>query len=237
VTTIESFIYYILDIFYKDKMVNKNILKIGAIALLGLITCDYHLFKEKTPLNISVSKKQPLENIINASLQNAWGIKDSSFSWREVNKFDAWVNFTLLKSAQYGSNSIIVNKTDKMLYLIKDGKVDSKYSIDLGYSPYEDKQNEGDCRTPEGFYNVAWKRGEGQTKWYKAFLIDYPNKQDKKKGKTGGIIEIHGGGVQGRDWTLGCMAVSNEDMDELFKYIKEGDEVTIVRYTSKKLSD
>jgi len=157
------------------------------------------------------------------------------FSDEELNKFDAWIDSTLVESARDSSNSIIVNKTEKILYLIKNGKVDSEYAIDLGGNSYEDKQKEGDFCTPEGRYVVKQKLYPESTSFYKAFLIDYPNKEDKIKGKTGGAIEIHGKGGQGYNWTHGCMASSNEDMDKLFQYINKGDMITIVRCTSKDL--
>ncbi len=156
------------------------------------------------------------------------------YSQEELNRFDAWIDSTLMESARDSSNSIIVNKTEKTLYLIKNGKVDSEYAIDLGGLSFEDKQKEGDGRTPEGRYIV--KEKIPTSLFNKAFLINYPNPEDKAKGKTGGAIEIHGRGGQGYNWTLGCMAPSDEDMDKLYPHIKKGSRVTIVRCTSRDLS-
>lgn len=183
------------------------------------------------------SNKNSLENtLINTTLEKAKEDKPVfHYTPEELIKFDTWIDSTLAQSARDSSNSIIVNKKERLLYLIKNGKVDSKYPIDLGFNPYDDKQVEGDGCTPEGRYLVEKKLHGGNTNFYKAFLINYPNEEDRKKGKTGGLIEIHGEGLKGSDWTLGCMAPSNENMDKIFPFINEGDKVTIVRHTSKEL--
>ena len=90
------------------------------------------------------------------------------------------------------------------------------------------------------------KLGSNNTKYYKALLIDYPNASDKaefkkelargtlpKNAKLGGMIEIHGNGGKGIDWTEGCVALSDSEMDVLFKLVKEGTPVTIVGSTLK----
>lgn len=162
-----------------------------------------------------------------------------NYSEEELKKFNKWIDLTLLESKKLNKNSIIIDKSDYSLYLIKKGEINSRYNIELGFSPYEDKQVEGDGRTPEGMYSITLKRDRGQTSFYRAFLIDYPNAEDKKKGKTGGLIEIHGAGSGekgngiGDNWTLGCAAMSNKDIDEIFSEIKEKDRVTIVRYTDR----
>ena len=158
-----------------------------------------------------------------------------NYNLEELNKFDQWIDSTLNKSAKDSSNSIIINKSDYTLYLITNGKVESQYNIELGFNPIDDKQRQGDGCTPEGMYDVSWKREIGQTSFYRAFLINYPNEEDKAKGKTGSAIEIHGEGGKGYNWTLGCIALSNEDMDKIFPYLKEGDKITIVKYTSRDL--
>lgn len=158
------------------------------------------------------------------------------FSKEELKEFDKWIDSTLKESEIKKTNSIIVNKLKKELYLIKSGEVHSEYPIDLGFNPIEDKQKEGDGCTPEGMYTIQRKLPLGATNFYKAFLINYPNKQDKSKGKTGGLIEVHGHGGLGFNWTLGCMALSNEEIDKIFPYINEGDRITIVRETTRNLS-
>lgn len=156
-----------------------------------------------------------------------------AYSPEELSKFNSWIDSTLVESARNNSNSIIINKTENKLYLIKKGKVCSEYAVDLGRNPLN-KQKEGDLCTPEGRYIVNKKLNSNSTQFYKAFLINYPNKEDKKSGKTGHSIEIHGEGGKGFNWTEGCGAVSNKDMDTLFNNIKEKDLVTIVNYASRE---
>jgi murein L,D-transpeptidase YafK len=145
---------------------------------------------------------------------------------------------------------IIVDKFDYSLKLFYLGVLIKEYPIELG-NPKGDKEFQGDRKTPEGNYRITWKRYEdiGQTQYYKALLLDYPNETDKvefKKmkmlgeipqgAKIGRLIEIHGHGsgrkgndTQGRgNWTDGCVALSNNNMDDLFRYVGEGNLVTIV---------
>ena len=163
-----------------------------------------------------------------------------NYNEKDLQKYNSWIDSTLNESKN--KNSVIINKSKYKLYLIKNGKIDSEYPIELGPNPYDDKQREGDGCTPEGMYKITWKRDEGQTFFYKAFLINYPNKQDLKKGKTGGMIECHGtgsgkpGNKGGHNWTAGCIGLSNENLDKIFPFLKKGDRITIIKYTNKKLN-
>jgi len=95
--------------------------------------------------------------------------------------------------------------------------------------------------TPEGKYKIVKKKNSKDTKYHKALLIDFPNENDKarfKKAKEqgiiprnaniGGLIEIHGHGGKGADWTEGCVALENEDMDKLFSLCSVGTPLVIV---------
>lgn len=99
----------------------------------------------------------------------------------------------------------------------------------------------GDAATPEGKYKVVRARHTGSS-FYKALSLDYPNEHDRKrfeenkrrgiishKARIGGNIEIHGEGGKNRDWTEGCVALTNADMDHIMKYVSVGTPVTIVR--------
>jgi len=127
------------------------------------------------------------------------------------------------------------------LYLYLNGILIKKFKIELGPNWIGDKRLEGDMATPEGFYFVKEKLDSRKTKFYKALLINYPNEKDlenfnqeKQNGtlhssaRIGGAIEIHGAGGEGRDWTNGCVALRNCDMDTLFAYSSPGTMVTIV---------
>jgi murein L,D-transpeptidase YafK len=104
-----------------------------------------------------------------------------------------------------------------------------------------DKQQRGDRATPEGRYSITTKKSAGQTTYYRALAINYPNADDlarfKKAVKSGalppganpgGLIEIHGSGGKGAHWTEGCVALKNEDMRVLFERVSVGTPVTIV---------
>jgi lipoprotein-anchoring transpeptidase ErfK/SrfK len=84
-------------------------------------------------------------------------------------------------------------------------------------------------------------RAPGQTRYYRALMLDYPNEEDMKRfralkqqglvprrGGAGSNIEIHGDGGREQDWTQGCVALSNDDMDALVGFVQVGTPVTIV---------
>jgi murein L,D-transpeptidase YafK len=90
-------------------------------------------------------------------------------------------------------------------------------------------------------YRVVKKFGSNKTKYHKALLINYPNDTDKedfrneiakgtlpRNAKIGSLIEIHGDGGRGIDWTEGCISLINSEMDVVFKVASEGTPVTII---------
>ena len=103
-------------------------------------------------------------------------------------------------------------------------------------------RSQGDRATPEGRYRIVEKKDPGQSIYHRALLLDYPNAADrqhfaaaKRRGEIprgsgiGGLIEIHGDGGRGQNWTDGCVALANGDMDDLFARVELGTRVTIVR--------
>jgi L,D-peptidoglycan transpeptidase YkuD (ErfK/YbiS/YcfS/YnhG family)/nitrogen fixation-related uncharacterized protein len=156
-------------------------------------------------------------------------------SWRRM------VQETIEWSRRTGKTAIVVTKANHQLTLYRGGVARATYPCDIGYNNVSDKLRSGDGATPEGKYTVAQKKGRGQSKYYKALLIDYPNSLDKKElqeakrkglvprnATPGGLIEIHGDGGRGNDWTQGCVAVSNDVMDKIFDAVEVGTPVTIV---------
>jgi murein L,D-transpeptidase YafK len=127
---------------------------------------------------------------------------------------------------------VVVYKSKRRLILLSGGKRLRSYRVALGGSPVGPKRREGDHRTPEGHYMLD-ARNE-QSHYYKAFHISYPNAQDAAKAKEmgvspGGDIMLHAlpkeyswaGKMQALyDWTDGCIAISDEEMDELWTLIK-----------------
>lgn len=163
-------------------------------------------------------------------------------SWMEsAPQWDRWVRETLRTSRDAGTSAIIVDKLNRTLHLYKSGRRVQSWPVELGPQWVGDKQMEGDDATPEGRYRVIRKRGRGETQYYRALEIDFPNAEDrrtfaaaKREGRVpesariGGLIEIHGEGGKGADWTNGCVAMTNTTMDELYRQVAVGTPVTIV---------
>lgn len=126
---------------------------------------------------------------------------------------------------------IQVRKAIRSLDLIgRDQKILKSYRVQLGRSPHGHKRFQGDNKTPEGGYTI--NRKNPHSKFHLSLGVSYPNREDRgyaaSRGRSpGGDIFIHGqpNGRQGtyaHDWTRGCIAVSNRDMDELFRVIRVG---------------
>jgi len=132
---------------------------------------------------------------------------------------------------------VIVVKSKRVLVLFnKEGDVLSRHRISLGEHPEGTKLQQGDKKTPEGIYTVIDKRSD--PKYYKEMLISYPNAEDKQRAKEMGVnpgsgITIHaqvpwnwgGSGndhTLSNDWTNGCMAMTNEGMDNVWDMIPVG---------------
>ncbi len=128
-----------------------------------------------------------------------------------------------------GQTVILVDKIQSTLILIKGGKEFKTFQAEFGISWMGDKLHAGDKATPEGVYKVIEKKSGSRTKYHKALLINYPNGDDQKrydkmvksgeisrKTGIGGLIEIHGDGGKGVNWTDGCVALENKEMDFVF---------------------
>lgn len=155
--------------------------------------------------------------------------------------WESWVRETVSWTKESGAPALVVVKARHRAYLVEKGKVTATFNIELGYGSRKEKMYAGDAATPEGVYSVTRRRERG-AKYYKALDLDYPNQYDRerfvlgrKKGwipsgaKIGGNIQVHGEGGRGEDWTNGCVAVANKDMDRIIARMKVGDRVTIVR--------
>lgn len=147
----------------------------------------------------------------------------------------------ILNSRQSGSYAIVIEKFPPRCYLYEKGVKKYTFQAEFGKNWMGDKQCEGDYKTPEGHYRVKKKMQGSSTRYYKALLLDYPNATDrseferrKKEGslpihaRIGGAVEIHGCGGRCANWTEGCIALKNEDMDLLYRKVKAGTPVTII---------
>ena len=156
-------------------------------------------------------------------------------------KWQNWFATTVRMSQQNEGYAFIVDKLQHKGYLYYKGKLSKEYDVEFGRNWIGDKHYAGDKATPEGMYKVIKKKSNGDSRYYKAMLINYPNEEDyanfnskKRQGEIsknshiGGLIEIHGDGGKGADWTSGCIALSNSEMDELFSKTPVGTPVTII---------
>jgi lipoprotein-anchoring transpeptidase ErfK/SrfK len=145
------------------------------------------------------------------------------------------------------STAIVVSKADRELTLYKSGRKMLSYPVRLGFNGMLEKRFQGDGATPEGRYRVTDKRGQGQTQFYRALDLDYPNAEDrrrfdlaKKSGKIGpakgigGLIEIHGADNELLAQTLGCIMLDNPNMAVLYEGVSVGTPVTIVGALTKE---
>ncbi|MCH2196429.1 L,D-transpeptidase [Kordia sp.] len=140
---------------------------------------------------------------------------------------------------------ILIDKSDYKLSIFAADTLVKEYHVVFGGNPVDDKEKEGDQRTPEGVFGVRDKYPH--KKWSKFIWIDYPNAESWKKfnqrkadgvikeGETiGGEVGIHGvpDGMDAmidekRNWTLGCISMKNKDVDEIYPYITKNTKITI----------
>ena len=126
------------------------------------------------------------------------------------------------------ADKVVVDKSDRKLYLLRQERIVAEYPVKLGLNPYGHKQQEGDFRTPEGRYTL--NRRNPRSEFFLAIQVSYPSREDaawaKENGwSPGGLIMIHGQPnvpkrpaefYAGRDWTDGCIALSNADMVDVW---------------------
>jgi len=137
------------------------------------------------------------------------------------------------------ADSILILKKDHVLELLQGGKVIRTYKVALGRGGLAPKEREGDGRTPEGHYIIDTRTAASH--YHKALHISYPNAEDRMRAARlgvapGGAIMIHGLpngmgwlGAAHRlyDWTLGCIAVTDEEIDETWDLVPIGTPVEI----------
>ncbi len=130
---------------------------------------------------------------------------------------------------------VVVNKGDRRMYLLHDKQVLKSYDIDLGNQPVGAKRFEGDGKTPEGIFFID--RFNPQSRYHLSVGINYPRQEDRIRAqlagmRPGGDIFIHGKGPEGRalarkDWTAGCIAVDDTEIEEIYAMLRPGVAVVI----------
>jgi murein L,D-transpeptidase YafK len=136
-------------------------------------------------------------------------------------------------------DQVLVVKSRRTLTLLSHGNVLRTYKVALGGSRVGAKEQQGDHKTPEGRYILD--RRNAKSRFYKSIHVSYPNEQDKQKASqrgiaSGGDIMIHGlpngfgwltASHRALDWTDGCVAVTNAEMDEIWKLVPDGTPIEI----------
>jgi L,D-transpeptidase catalytic domain len=126
-----------------------------------------------------------------------------------------------------------VHKAERKMYLISGNQVLKSYDVALGQRPEGDKLVEGDARTPEGSYMID-KRNPNSD-YHLSIGISYPNEEDRETAlalgrRPGGDIFIHGANGKGRnkgDWTWGCIAVTNKEIEDVYAMVRDGTPIHI----------
>ncbi len=162
----------------------------------------------------------------------------------KFSKWQNWVKGTIAASANNNSYAFIIDKIKHKGFLYYGGKLYKEYDVEFGRNWIGDKLYAGDNATPEGRYMVTRKKNSRDSGYYKAMMLNYPNEEDRaefaarrKSGQIpksrgiGGLIEIHGNGGKGVDWTKGCVALTDDKIDELYSKLSVGSPVTIVGST------
>ena len=131
------------------------------------------------------------------------------------------------------ANLIVVHKARREMLLLRGESILRSYRIALGRDPVGHKLQEGDGRTPEGRYTID--RRNPRSKYHLALHISYPDASDAARARDAGVdpggdIMIHGlkdGVATPGDWTQGCIAVTNDEMDEIWSLVPEGTAIVI----------
>ena len=150
----------------------------------------------------------------------------------------AWVGSTTAPPAEV-VDRIVVKKADHTLSLLTHGRVIKTYHISLGPNPVGPKEKQGDGKTPEGTYVIDSRNAA--SRFHLSLHVSYPNAADRARAKAAGVdpggdIMIHGlgpglgwiGSLQRtHDWTAGCIAVTNAEIEDIWARVKVGTVVDI----------
>jgi len=147
--------------------------------------------------------------------------------------------FSGLAYSEQPADFVLVVKSESRLYLIREGQEVASFKVAFGSNPQGHKQQQGDERTPEGRYTLDYKNANSA--YYKSIHISYPNAKDRENARKrgvdpGGHIMVHGQRngyevfsvfAQLFNWTNGCIALSNRDMDVVWQTVNPGTPIEI----------
>ena len=137
------------------------------------------------------------------------------------------------------ADKVLVLKGERQLQLLRKGEILKNYRVALGENPNGPKERQGDARTPEGLYRIIWRNK--YSRFHLSLHISYPGTKDRQKARkmgwlSGGDIMIHGiangfGWIRRAhgliDWTNGCIAVSDEEIEEIWRDVSNGTPIEI----------
>lgn len=230
------------------RLLNTRVGDIGSRMVLGEhpIETEVHvkqarLFLEQGQFEHSIQASERAGKILltqTALLTNELGRyadDDLISAWRES------AQRTIEWSRTHRAQAIIVSKADRVLALYKNGRKVLTYPIRLGSRGIRAKQYYGDGATPEGEYRIQRKRGPGQTPYFRALILDYPNVDDRRRfeeaQKAGlipqsqhmpGLIQLHGIAQGISDQPFGSIVLDNPQIAQLFDQVAVGTPVNIV---------
>ena len=137
-----------------------------------------------------------------------------------------------LVAAAQQADAIRVFKARRRMELMRGGRVIAGYRVALGDAPVGHKRQQGDERTPEGDYRITYRND--RSRYHLSLRISYPDQADRRQARArgvdpGGDIMIHGATPPGRagDWTDGCIAVTNAEMEEIWRRVPVGTPIRI----------
>jgi murein L,D-transpeptidase YafK len=215
-----------------DETIRKN-------AKAMLLFQEAKIAYRKSNYLLADDKLKQAQSYLSYSYGSAEKKLDNYFS--DQPKWESWTRKSIERSRKKKLTCIIIDKFSRKCMIYKNGQLKQSFDVDLGKNWIGTKLQQGDKSTPEGFYRIEKKLTRSETKYHKALLLNYPNEDDEERFRLnkengvissraaiGGLIEIHGNGGKGSDWTDGCIALRDEDMDILYSSCSKGTSVIIV---------
>jgi murein L,D-transpeptidase YafK len=228
----------------QDIRFNPALIPGGASVLPLLVEAEIQIRESDHALKrqdfwVALEKIKTASDVLHTSQENLDAFVQDYL--RQIPKWKQLASETIAWSRQNNAAAIIIDKMDRKCHVYISGRLSHSFPVELGPYWMGTKQRQGDRKTPEGRYHVIKKKANGKTKYYKALEINYPNAQDKEQfrlakhsgkisssSRIGGLIEIHGSGGRGNDWTEGCVALVNPQMDIVYNAASVGTPVTII---------
>jgi murein L,D-transpeptidase YafK len=152
-------------------------------------------------------------------------------AWRVIEPGLAAADPSALVSPFGQVDRVVVRKQARQMELMRKGAIVKTYKIALGFTPTGHKIQEGDGKTPEGNYLIDWRNPNSA--FHLSLHISYPDRTDRQQAasrgvSTGGDIFIHGNTIVRRDWTAGCIAVTDREIEEIWAAVPNNTPISIL---------